>query len=641
MVIGTSNFSDDSAISKLEYYETADGNWYELSGDFGPSTGFPMSNATSKFRVTFAKAGEYTFTASMKLAGTDEVLCSTQATAKVTEPLQRFTVTDETPDAAGGVLQAEEFVMQGSDLVVTVVPDDGYHLEKLLVNNVDKTADVEDLQYTIENVQANVVLKATFAQDVTVTDIKSVEIKTQIPKIGSTPSTYVSAVTSDPEKAMAVKDTTLLWLTNSDASETDLTKWTAVDAAKDKFKADSSYIAVVMMNVPEAYKLADDVVVKLNDKTVELTTYNDKPAAVCNFGKLTVDPVVVTDIKVTVTAPAIDATPATTVTVVTTPANAVKNPTIDWYYNADLKAEVGDDGWVKMTSTDKFEAGKLYAADIGMTFAENTEADEDMTASVNGKSTDLIGFSGTDVFVAYVFDVLEPDYSIVNGANSNWKDNGKEGLAFRSDAEFAKFDSVKVDDKTVDPKNYTAKEGSTIVTLAPEFLKTLKAGEHTLEIVSKDGSAATKFTIEHVHVLKKVEAKKETCTEKGNKEYYECACGKFFADDKAATEIVDKTSVEIKAAGHKAEEKWTFDGKQHWHKCSVCGKAADEKANHKYETTSEGKTGTVCTVCKYDSENPKTGDMSPIGVVAAILTLAILGTAAVCGKMYWDKKHSN
>ena len=76
MVIGTSNFSDADAIEKLEYYEVNDGKWYEFKGDFGPSTGFPMSDATSKFRITFKEAGDYTFTASMKEVATGDELCS-------------------------------------------------------------------------------------------------------------------------------------------------------------------------------------------------------------------------------------------------------------------------------------------------------------------------------------------------------------------------------------------------------------------------------------------------------------------------------------------------------------------------------------------------------------------------------------
>lgn len=86
MVVGTSNFSDTSAIEELEYLEVNDGNWYELRGDFGPSTGFLMSNATSTFRVTFNKAGTYTFTASMKTVDENAtVLCSVNVAFTVLE----------------------------------------------------------------------------------------------------------------------------------------------------------------------------------------------------------------------------------------------------------------------------------------------------------------------------------------------------------------------------------------------------------------------------------------------------------------------------------------------------------------------------------------------------------------------------
>lgn len=77
MVLGTSNFSEEEAIAKLEY--KAGDQWleYPRGGDFGPSTGFPMSDATSTFRVTFAQAGEYSFTASMKTVAGGKELCST------------------------------------------------------------------------------------------------------------------------------------------------------------------------------------------------------------------------------------------------------------------------------------------------------------------------------------------------------------------------------------------------------------------------------------------------------------------------------------------------------------------------------------------------------------------------------------
>lgn len=83
MVIGNAVFSDPSAIETLEYYEVQDGNWYELAGDFGPSTGFPMSDATSKFRVTFKKAGIYSVEIFIKSVEDGSTVCSTTATALV------------------------------------------------------------------------------------------------------------------------------------------------------------------------------------------------------------------------------------------------------------------------------------------------------------------------------------------------------------------------------------------------------------------------------------------------------------------------------------------------------------------------------------------------------------------------------
>lgn len=86
MVKGSFEFSDPSAISKLEYYETAEGmqGWYELTGDFGPSTGFPITDATSKFRVTFNTPGTYSVSIALKDVTTTQVYCSTTASVSVT-----------------------------------------------------------------------------------------------------------------------------------------------------------------------------------------------------------------------------------------------------------------------------------------------------------------------------------------------------------------------------------------------------------------------------------------------------------------------------------------------------------------------------------------------------------------------------
>ena len=71
----------------------------------------------------------------------------------------------------------------------------------------------------------------------------------------------------------------------------------------------------------------------------------------------------------------------------------------------------------------------------------------------------------------------------------------KNELTFTSDASFADFLRVELDGTTLDEKNYTKKEGSTIITLNRDFVATLSVGEHTLAIVSQSGTATAKFTV--------------------------------------------------------------------------------------------------------------------------------------------------
>ena len=71
----------------------------------------------------------------------------------------------------------------------------------------------------------------------------------------------------------------------------------------------------------------------------------------------------------------------------------------------------------------------------------------------------------------------------------------KKELSFTSDASFADFLRVELDGTTLEEKNYTKREGSTIITLNRDFVATLSVGEHTLAIVSKSGTATAKFTV--------------------------------------------------------------------------------------------------------------------------------------------------
>ena len=90
---------------------------------------------------------------------------------------------------------------------------------------------------------------------------------------------------------------------------------------------------------------------------------------------------------------------------------------------------------------------------------------------------------------------ISPEYRIIDGAGSTWTQNTDGTVVIRGDGEFNRFHAVKVDGKVIDRANYEAKEGSTIITLKAEYLKTLATGGHTFAIVWNNGIAGTNFTV--------------------------------------------------------------------------------------------------------------------------------------------------
>ncbi len=86
---------------------------------------------------------------------------------------------------------------------------------------------------------------------------------------------------------------------------------------------------------------------------------------------------------------------------------------------------------------------------------------------------------------------------------------------------------------------------------------------------------------EHKGIL--VAEKDETCTEAGNKPYYECDCGKWFEDEACTKEITDHNSVIIPAT-HRAkkveskEPTATETGNIAYWYCEICGKYFKDEA---------------------------------------------------------------
>lgn len=88
------------------------------------------------------------------------------------------------------------------------------------------------------------------------------------------------------------------------------------------------------------------------------------------------------------------------------------------------------------------------------------------------------------------------EYSVKAESGRTWSKESSEGYTLELDVNFLKFRSVQVDGNSLTKNtDYLAVSGSTIITLLPNYLKTLDPKEHTIRINFTDGYADSKFTI--------------------------------------------------------------------------------------------------------------------------------------------------
>ena len=99
-------------------------------------------------------------------------------------------------------------------------------------------------------------------------------------------------------------------------------------------------------------------------------------------------------------------------------------------------------------------------------------------------------------------DNNEPAPEIVESATDDSYVFGSNAeVTIKTTGEFAKFESVEMDGKTVDPSNYDAYEGSTVIKFKSTYLETLSVGEHIVTVNYKNGSSVDA----KLNILKKVD----------------------------------------------------------------------------------------------------------------------------------------
>ena len=85
--------------------------------------------------------------------------------------------------------------------------------------------------------------------------------------------------------------------------------------------------------------------------------------------------------------------------------------------------------------------------------------------------------------------------SIISGDGAAYEKGGTSGLTFKTDDAKNNLLRAIVDGKVVSPENYTVSGESLAITLHARYLDTLSVGEHTIEIVTVNGTARAVVTI--------------------------------------------------------------------------------------------------------------------------------------------------
>ena len=131
----------------------------------------------------------------------------------------------------------------------------------------------------------------------------------------------------------------------------------------------------------------------------------------------------------------------------------------------------------------------------------------------------------------------------------------------------------------------------------------------TVKAVDNAGNRAEKkITVRiHIHRAVLVKAVEPTCLAEGNKAYYICDCGRWYADSSCTTEITLKDVV-LPAKGHSFSGDYVYDADGHWRVCSRCA-ALEEKHSHVYDDDRD----TICNDCGFDRTIKKPEPEKPGG----------------------------
>ena len=113
--------------------------------------------------------------------------------------------------------------------------------------------------------------------------------------------------------------------------------------------------------------------------------------------------------------------------------------------------------------------------------------------SVTNEQGTLVGYE--NYLNKHVGGVVGDEVTMLNGDGQTYHTMAPSTLSFRSSADINDFQEVQINGVTLDQSNYTVTEGSTIINLSIDYLKTLEEADYNISIVSKNGSTNAEFSV--------------------------------------------------------------------------------------------------------------------------------------------------
>ena len=251
--------------------------------------------------------------------------------------------------------------------------------------------------------------------------------------------------------------------------------------------------------------------------------------------------------------------------------------------------------------------------------------DEQCTVPFSGDSEEfpVTGLNESIVFYAgwspekKQYEVTEVLGGASGDGEAQWLRGGEEGLSFRIDAELSKLRGVSVDGQNLSDTSFGASEGSTVITLKPDYLDTLSAGTHTLSVLFEDGEATGTLTVseEPAGTQESSEMSSEESSEEPSEESSEESSGESAPD--SSEEPSEESSQVSDAASAEEPSAESSD--------SSSGMTPESSASQAPETSQE--------------DMPDTGDTAEVSLWSAVFFLSLAALAVLMAA--WRRKAEN